>query len=102
MQLTWRDPAAGIAVLLIAIMGILLVRGQVVPDQLWGSSIAIIAFLFGGHTSAGGASQVYNALNGTASAALTTAATSHAAAVAAPTPIATAAAASADQAGPTA
>lgn len=69
--MTWKDPPAAIAVLLVVILGAMLILGQTVPAELWTIASTIVAFFFGHVSALGGTGQVIKALNGSASASLT-------------------------------
>jgi hypothetical protein len=70
-RVTWKDPAAAIALFLVAILGALLVLGKPVAPDLWTIVSLIVAFFFGHVSALAGTGQVIKALNGNAGANLT-------------------------------
>lgn len=70
MNLSWRDPSAGIAALLVVLVGALLILKDPVPAELWALLPIIAGFLFGTHAALGGVMKGQSGNgNGTASAA---------------------------------
>jgi hypothetical protein len=73
VNLSWRDPSAGIAALLVVLVGILLILKDPVPAELWALLPIIAGFLFGAHAALGGVTKGQNGNNGNGNGAATTA-----------------------------
>lgn len=71
MDVKWTDPTAGIAVVLLALVGVLLLTGHDVPAELYAALSLAIGFFFGSHGSLASSQQVLSAVGNGAGAALT-------------------------------
>lgn len=71
MQVKWTDPSAGLALVLLVLVGALLLTGHDVPGELYAALALALGFFFGSHGSLASSQQVLTAVGNGAGQALT-------------------------------